>query len=521
MSDEYKFGANILEILTTGMYRDSKVIFREYIQNSCDSIDSAVKNGLLKKEEGKIEIWLDTENRKIAIEDNAIGIKSDDFKRVLGNIAEANKVFGESKGFKGIGRLFGLAYCEKLVFTSGYSGENIISIMTCNAKKMREMLNDNIHGKKHSAAEVLNTINSFSCGEKTQKDGHFFRVELIGINAENTDLLDFQKIKDYLSFCAPVPYQNTLLYRNKIYGHAKELGVCIDEYIIKLDGEQIFKKYVTDIKDKSGKKDDDIFDVEFHDFHNKQGELIAWMWFGLSQFKNALPQSTNPMRGLRLRKENIQIGNEDTLQPFFKEERGNSYFVGEIFAVYSELIPNSQRDYFNENPVRVEFESLLKSYFAELSRMYRLGSEINSANKKQNEYEKLQKECEIKTNSGFFVDKEQKTALEEDIQTKKLAADEAWQKIENKKKSAPTTVPLTKIIHRIESVKISSADKTQSVVEPEPAKKPPVDWITQQLSRYNNAERKLVRKILSVIVSNTEKEIADMLTQKIIESLKQ
>ena len=31
---QYIFGANILENLTTGMFKDAKVIFREYIQNS-------------------------------------------------------------------------------------------------------------------------------------------------------------------------------------------------------------------------------------------------------------------------------------------------------------------------------------------------------------------------------------------------------------------------------------------------------------------------------------------------------
>ena len=45
--DEYVFGANILENLTTGMYKDSKVSYREYIQNACDQIDKAVEQGIL------------------------------------------------------------------------------------------------------------------------------------------------------------------------------------------------------------------------------------------------------------------------------------------------------------------------------------------------------------------------------------------------------------------------------------------------------------------------------------------
>lgn len=40
-------GKNILDNLTTGMYSDSKVIYREYIQNACDQIDLAIKLGIL------------------------------------------------------------------------------------------------------------------------------------------------------------------------------------------------------------------------------------------------------------------------------------------------------------------------------------------------------------------------------------------------------------------------------------------------------------------------------------------
>ncbi|MBQ3626349.1 MAG: hypothetical protein II948_06365, partial [Synergistaceae bacterium] len=67
---EYVFGANILENLTTGMYQDSRVIYREYIQNACDQIDKAVNQGLLDKDEAKIEINLDKDERVILIEDN-------------------------------------------------------------------------------------------------------------------------------------------------------------------------------------------------------------------------------------------------------------------------------------------------------------------------------------------------------------------------------------------------------------------------------------------------------------------
>ena len=79
MSDEYVFGAHILESLTTGMYRDSRTIYREYVQNSCDAIDAAIKAALLQEGEGRIDIDIDATARRITITDNGTGIKSTDF----------------------------------------------------------------------------------------------------------------------------------------------------------------------------------------------------------------------------------------------------------------------------------------------------------------------------------------------------------------------------------------------------------------------------------------------------------
>ena len=165
---DYIFGANILENLTTGMYKDSKVSYREYIQNACDQIDKAVALGVLPSiKNGKIEIWLSEEDRTISIEDNATGIKQSEFESTLANIADSKKQISKDKGFRGIGRLCGLAYCRELVFTSTAKGENIISEMRCNAQKMRNLLTGNINGKRITANEVLHEIYDFSY--KTRK----------------------------------------------------------------------------------------------------------------------------------------------------------------------------------------------------------------------------------------------------------------------------------------------------------------------------------------------------------------
>lgn len=385
--DEYVFGANILENLTTGMYQDSKVSYREYIQNACDQIDKAVQIGVLSSiQEGKIEIWLDEKERVISIEDNATGIPQADFEKTLANIADSSKKLGTDKGFRGIGRLCGLAYCSELVFTSTTHGESIISEMRCDARKMRDLLNRNVNGEKFTASEVLKEIYSFDYKtDTTIKDEHWFKVELIGINKENTDLLDFAQVKKYLSFTAPVPYKNTFPFQTEIYKHADEIGYNIDEYTIKLNGEDVFKRYSTHFKTSKG--DDKIFGIEFKDFRDDSGNLVMWMWFGLSCFKGIIKKECD-MRGVRLRKENIQIGNEDALQKLFKEDRGQHYYIGELFAVSKNLIPNSQRDYFNENSTRIWFENECRRFFKELYDVYHNSSAANSSFKKIDDYQK-------------------------------------------------------------------------------------------------------------------------------------
>lgn len=507
---DYIFGANILENLTTGMYQDSKVIYREYIQNSCDQIDKAVKYGILKPDEGAIKIWLDRDQRTITIEDNATGISFTSFEQTLKNIADSDKKIGEDKGFRGIGRLCGLAYCKELIYESCAIGEDTISIMVCDAKKMRGLIEENERGKKHTANEVLHAINSFEQKKTDDLNSHFFRVKLVGINQENTDLLDFQQVKDYLSFVAPVPYQSAFYYRSEVYKHAKELNVKIDEYNVMLNGETIFKKYITILKESVGTKYDDIFGINFNDFYDVNGELFAWMWVGLSKFQKAIPK-INQMRGLRLRKENIQIGGEDSLQKLFKEDRGNSYFIGEVFAISKNLIPNSQRDYFNENIARAEFEKGLRKYFnEELHKVYYDGSALNSAYKKIDAYEKKEAEFKEKEATSSFVDKEHReTDFKIVLETKKEAQN-AQVRIEKLKNKAEADNLMQKVIERIEyerpklAIKeINASDNTDSPKEGKLLHR------TDRLTQYSRSERKLISKIFSIILKETDSEAAE------------
>lgn len=67
-------GKFLLEILTRGMYSNPMHVYREYIQNSSDSIDKAIEAGILQSAEAEIHISIDAKERSIIIRDNGLGI---------------------------------------------------------------------------------------------------------------------------------------------------------------------------------------------------------------------------------------------------------------------------------------------------------------------------------------------------------------------------------------------------------------------------------------------------------------
>ena len=378
MMIDIKFGVNIVEIVTSGLYPNALDTFREYIQNATDAIDDAVKAGILQEGDGQIEIAIDKNARRITIEDNGIGISAArDFVRIMSNIGNSDKTLKSDRGFRGIGRLGGLAYCKTLIFSTKVAGEKKISTLTINAEKLRETF---FSPNKYLAEQVLSANMIFDTLDSTDLNEHFFRVELIDVT--HVDLLDVKKVRNYLSFVAPVTYSPQFHFQTEIYKHAAALNFTITEYTINVNGEPLSKEYKTTVRTRNG--EDEIFNVSFHDFYNANGNLIAWSWIGLSTFKGVInPTKKNPnhMRYIRLRQKNIQIGDEKVFQnrKLFSEDRGVTYFIGEVHTVDPNLRPNSRRDYFEENDACITLEDSLREYFKELYKLYHFASDARSA----------------------------------------------------------------------------------------------------------------------------------------------
>ena len=260
-------------------------------------------------------------------------------------------------------------------------------------------------------------------------DEHYFKVILQ--NVSNDVLLDKKEIETYLSMVAPVPYEKGFILKQKIYDQLKKENICIDEYKVFINTNQLFKLYTTTIyKDTNGKKErtgDEIFDIHFFREHTQNRDLLYWGWYGVSQFEGVI-DDINIGKGIRLRKGNIQIGSKHTLLKFFRDQqRGNYYFFGEVHAFSPDLIPNARRDYFLENSVCHFFENKLRSLFHnELHQLYYDASKIRNANKRIQDLKTLQEESETKE----FSTKKEKEDFHKHFAQKKQEAHKAKKDLE-------------------------------------------------------------------------------------------
>lgn len=528
-----RLGKGVLENLTQAMYDDSRIIYREYIQNSSDQIDIARQNNSFPDEKLEILINLDIKKRNIVIRDNANGIPAKEVEKRLGEVADSEKIQGVNKGFRGIGRLGGVGYCKELRFVTTYKGETKETTMIWNAKRLQEIIADS--GNHTSAEDILDEVISYEYRD-VPKDEHYFEVHLLDINEADDKLLDYDSIKQYIAEVAPVDFKKTFLYRGKIYDFINSHDEIpeLNTYNIGIrkkggDLNYIFKEYPTAIYRMSGtgknatrEKVDDIRDIHTDLIYNTQGKTIAWIWYAISSFQGAINPLGNPWRFLRLRQFNIQIGDNDALSGFFKEARGNSYFMGEVHTIDTRLRPNARRDYFNETPEVKELEKALREYFKQLSHIYKYGSDINSAYKKVQKVEELQEKFAKKEKEGKFVDKKDRTKAVVDLEKAQKDAEEGFKVIakfknvaENNKDSA-----IAKVVNAISNSQKIKPEKVKIKPLPQKKKEEKAPILTDDLSQYDKKTRKVISKIYAVIKNNMVNDEADALIGKIHEELK-
>lgn len=433
-----EIGKYTLESLTTGMYSDPKIIYREYIQNSVDSLEEAVRQEVIEQQSMRIDILVNAELSKIAIRDNGMGVCKSKAISTLLNIGNSQKRQSNNRGFRGIGRLGGMSYCNFLRFTTSFQGEKIKTIVEFNCKRLRELLVPGEY-EQYNLNRVLEEITTTRQEEENEAK-HYFMVELEEVS-DFSDLLDLDKVREYICQVAPVTYsKRNFIYANEIYRYMGDNGFSIDEFPIFVGEnyeslEPVYKPNKHRFhSDRNKRKEDEIDSIEFFEI-NVDEECYAVGWYANCSWFGSI--SENNISGMRVRKGNILIGDSKTLNNIFREVRFNGWVQGELYIVTDKLIPNARRDDFEQNEAYYKLIGhLSNSIGTEISRIIReaSGKRNDTSAKLIKEVEKIVANAQSDLEDGFnsSVDKEKVVdSLTEGLQ--KLAGTKMREDLQKKK----------------------------------------------------------------------------------------
>lgn len=366
-------GIDLLKMLMLQLYSNPRCIYREYIQNALDSINEAVKLGILSRvKDGHVNIHISSNN--ITIEDNGTGIKSSIAAKILTDIANSIKNGIDTAGQFGVGRLSGGGYCEVLEFETTYQGEDVSTIVSMDTRILRKLLDENHNDI--SAEDAMRQI-CFVQTLEAPVDKHNFVVRLKNIINSADILLNANEIQAYIKEVAPVDYSTTFsaLINSSEQQDFVARHKSIDKIKVSLNEvPDIEKSY--DIKVKGS--DDVIEKLRYFELpkHEKFGKM-GWGWYAVTDFSVQINDEKDPCAGIRLRKHNISL-DKNILNPYFKEARGNKYFYGEIFITNENIVPDSGRQGLAAGEEADALIKAIKDYFAILHLVYNKASRLKT-----------------------------------------------------------------------------------------------------------------------------------------------
>jgi Histidine kinase-, DNA gyrase B-, and HSP90-like ATPase len=345
--DDIRVGKDVIEIITSGMYVSPITIYREYIQNSADSIDQAKQTGVLTpREHGRVEIIFDQSARTVSVRDNGAGIKTGDAVSTLVAIGASPKRGSAARGFRGVGRLSGLAHCRELEFKTKAAGEKKVVSVTWDCRGLRERLSDSAFGG--DLRRIIADAVSVSYETADDSDDHFFEVRLKDIARLRNDLLLNERvIAHYLSQVGPLSFSSDFSFGAQIEeGLSARLKKAPLNLVVA--GERIYRPYRDEMIFPATAHKLRVENIEFLEFANVDGDTGAIVWIAHHEYvRSILP--TLGVRGLRARVGDLQVGDAGLFDDIFKEPRFNGWSIGEIHVTDPRIVPNARRDNFEVN----------------------------------------------------------------------------------------------------------------------------------------------------------------------------
>lgn len=341
-------GASIISVITESLYDKPIVVFREYVQNSVDAF-SKIKNS---EQENAIDIII--QSREVATHtgdidscsftdifflDNGSGIERNDFESKMEGIAISTKQKISNIGYKGIGRLSGISYCQRLTFINILSYKNKeYQIYSINCKEFRKKKNTQEFldcdvltimkkiGEVYANLKDVNAFTDSSVRKLLESRADYFHdrdtgflVVMEDISQVLVETVSASAFVNELSWLLPVQFNEELSVHNKygtlIQGLSEEMvtdTIPAKNYPIWLcmDGKK--QKLERPITVESLR--DYVFVRKFND---AQGNVYAIALYTVSNSKIAINRK-NPFSGIKVYIDNMLLCEENELLTMLK-----------------------------------------------------------------------------------------------------------------------------------------------------------------------------------------------------------
>ena len=373
-------GKDVLELFAGAMYADPLAIFREYVQNAADAIDDARALGHAENSEADISIFFNQGERSVRIRDFGAGVPNNDFVRRLTSIGASRKRGTKARGFRGVGRLSGLGYCQELVFRSRAAGDAKVKEMRWDGRVLRERLRD--QSFKGSLTELIREVAQVSELPGAEYPAHFYEVELVKIlRVRNDILLNEAAVRGYLSEVAPVPFDPDFRFGEDIQTFLTRHGLPKPVRIVLSDRPGYVYHRARNTFPLSPKVQEEFRAVSYFEYQNSNGEALAFGWLLDHAYAGSIHRRLG-LGGVRLRHGNVQVGDAEVLAHLFVEPRFANWAVGDVHVAHPRIIPNGRRDEFEHTPAYSQLHDELRQLVKTITQTIRERSDRRTKLKK-------------------------------------------------------------------------------------------------------------------------------------------
>jgi hypothetical protein len=346
-------GAEILPILTTGLYRNTLDTLREYIQNSIDAGATG------------IELVIDPDT--VAVVDDGAGMSKVAARNALRlGISEKNPI--EDVGFRGIGIYSAFNVCDTLeVFTKaaddkeGYHLRFDFQAIRAQLLAEQERRKNGLPSKLYLEKLLEDTV-------YVQEDpnhvveNHGTRVVMSGVLSDAyRRLLDWEGVESYLRDVVPLPFHPNFKFGPQIEKKFEEEDYRVVPVILQINDrrENIYRPYTNEMFVHGGRHRPKIFQLR------RGATRFGFAWVCINDERKVLKDLS--IRGLVIKKFGFSIGNRSYLEPLFTRTVFSRRVTGEIIIQHPNLLPNAARSDFENNSTRQEFQQLLPGLIRQVS----------------------------------------------------------------------------------------------------------------------------------------------------------